>query len=196
MSRSPRTNHRFVVLLRGVNVGKGNRLPMAELRRLLESLGFIGVRTLLNSGNAVVAGGNRASGPISRAVRDTLALELDLDVPVVVKSQREFAAIIEGNVLAVECREPSRLLVAFAQDTATLPGLSAIGALARPPEKVVLGPHAAYLHCAGGILQSAAGSALLGKAGREFTTRNWATVLKLRDLLAGDGAPPEKGKGS
>lgn len=39
---------------------------------------------------------------------------------------------------------------------------------------------------AGGILESKVGSALLGKAGREVTPRNWATVLKLKALLSGD----------
>ena len=43
----------FVALLRGVNVGKAKRVPMAELRDLLSSLGYTGVATLLNSGNAV-----------------------------------------------------------------------------------------------------------------------------------------------
>ena len=49
---------------------------------------------------------------------------------------------------------------------------------------------AAYLWCADGILVSKAAVALLGKAGREATTRNWATVLKIRDLLQGDARPP------
>ena len=43
----------FIALLRGVNVGKGKRVPMAELRDLLSGLGFAEVTTLLNSGNAV-----------------------------------------------------------------------------------------------------------------------------------------------
>jgi uncharacterized protein (DUF1697 family) len=48
---------------------------------------------------------------------------------------------------------------------------------------LLLGSHAAYLLCPGGLLESKAATALLGKAGRTVTTRNWATVLKLRDLL-------------
>jgi hypothetical protein len=39
--------------------------------------------------------------------------------------------------------------------------------------------HAAYLHCAAGLLESKAAAQLLGKGGRDLTTRNWATVLKL-----------------
>ena len=43
----------FIALLRGVNVGKAKRVPMAEFRTLLAGLGYTGVATLLNSGNAV-----------------------------------------------------------------------------------------------------------------------------------------------
>jgi uncharacterized protein (DUF1697 family) len=50
----------------------------------------------------------------------------------------------------------------------------------------LIGKHAAYLHCARGILESEVGSALLGKAGRAVTTRNWATTLKLEALLRGE----------
>ena len=47
----------------------------------------------------------------------------------------------------------------------------------------MVGEHAAYLWCPDGILSSKAGEALLGKAGRQATTRNWATVLKIEALV-------------
>ncbi|MEX8500212.1 MAG: hypothetical protein AB3X40_07370, partial [Leptothrix ochracea] len=53
-----------------------------------------------------------------------------------------------------------------------------------PPEQFLIGKNAAYLHCATGILESKAGEALLGKAGKSVTTRNWATVLKLQALIS------------
>ena len=52
----------FVALLRGVNVGKAKRVPMAELRALLSGLGYTGVATLLNSGNAVFRARERHTG--------------------------------------------------------------------------------------------------------------------------------------
>jgi uncharacterized protein (DUF1697 family) len=75
-------------------------------------------------------------------------------------------------------------LVAFVQDLKALTGLAAVEPLVVPPEQFVVGKHAAYLLCAAGILESKAGEALLGKAGRSATTRNWATVLKLQALAS------------
>ena len=179
---------RFAALLRGVNVGGANRVPMAELRALLEALGYGDARTLLNSGNAVFNSATNAARVHADKIRNELISRLNVDVPVIVKSEKDVAAIEAGNALAATATDASRLLVAFTPDAKTLEGLRPIAPLVKFPEKFLLGAHAAYLWCPGGILQSKAGAALLGKPGRAATTRNWATVLKIGALLR-KGAP-------
>jgi uncharacterized protein (DUF1697 family) len=177
----------FVALLRGINVGKGKRVPMAELRALLADLGYAGVVTLLNSGNAVF----RASGgtPVQHAaaIAAAIAARLGVDVPVIVKSNVELAAIVEECPLAADESAHSRLLVAFVQDADALRTLAAIEPLVVAPERFALGRRAAYLYCPDGVLAGKAGEALLGKAGRAATTRNWATVLKLQAAASAAG---------
>lgn len=174
---------RFVVLLRGVNVGKSNRVPMAEFRRLLEAAGYTGVQTLLNSGNAVFSSPGRSAAKHSEAIAAALREGLGVAVPAVVKSSDEYRAAVEGNAIAPPPEHFSRLLVAFAQDPRALQELKPLLSLVRGGERFVIGRQAAYMYCAGGILESKVASALLGKAGRDLTTRNWATVLKLAELL-------------
>lgn len=177
----------FVALLRGINVGKGKRVPMAELRALLGDLGYTDVATLLNSGNAVfrAASGTPAlhAGAIAAALRERLRV----DVPVIVKQQRELAAIVGECPIAVDEGQHARLLVAFVQDTQALQALKAIEPLVEAPERFAIGPHAAYLLCPRGILESKAGEALLGKAGSAATTRSWATVSKLHAAASAAG---------
>ena len=174
-----------VALLRGVNVGGNKRVPMAEWRALMEGLGCTHVRTLLNSGNAVFDAAPSAQWPAR--VRQALLDGLGVDVPVIVKTAAEMAAIAAGNPLLDVATDPSRLIVAFTATAADLAGLAPLTALVQAPERLHIGAHAAYLWCANGILESKAGAALLGKAGRTTTSRNWATVMKLMALL-GDGA--------
>lgn len=175
---------RHAILLRGVNVGRANRVPMAEFRALLESLDYGEVRTLLNSGNAVFSvGAGNARQHVER-IRAGLKERLGVDVPVIVKSARQFAAIVDGNVLAELATDASRLLVAFTQDGASLQGLAALAPLVRAPERLHLGEHAAYLWCPDGFLASRAAEALLGRLGRAATTRNWATVQRISALLS------------
>ena len=109
-------------------------------------------------------------------------------MPVIVKSAREWATIVEENPLAGAAENPSRLLVAVAQDRRALAALSALQPLLAPTESLHLGRHAAYLNCPSGLLDSKAGAALFGGIGRAVTTRNWATVLRLHALTrAGEG---------
>jgi uncharacterized protein (DUF1697 family) len=178
---------KFVVLLRGVNVGKGNRVPMADFRALLEGLGFTGVRTLLNSGNAVFASSGRAAARHAAAIGEAITRTFGFTVSVMVKSAAEFAAAVQGNPSPPAEAAHSRFLVAFGPDSAALEGLRALAPLVRPPEFFHIGDHAAYLLCCPGILESKAAAAMLGKAGRGVTTRNWATVLKLSELLEDAG---------
>jgi uncharacterized protein (DUF1697 family) len=173
----------FVALLRGVNVGRGNRVPMAAFRALLEAQGFEGVRTLLNSGNAVFVGPAVPAAEHAAAIRAGLRERLDVDVHVVVVPASTLGAIVTGNPWDLAADEHPRCLTAFAQDPEAVAALAALEPLLLPTERLVIGEHAAYLHCPEGIRASRAAGASLGKAGRGVTTRNWATVLKLQGLL-------------
>jgi uncharacterized protein (DUF1697 family) len=173
----------FVALLRGVNVGKAKRVPMAELRTLLSGLGYTGVATLLNSGNAVFRASGGTPAKHSAAIAAAISIQLRVEVPVVVKSAKELGSIVSGNPIRAGTEEHSRVLVAFVQEARTLSSLAAISRLVVPPEQFSIGKHAAYLFCPRGILQSKAWEALLGRAGRAATTRNLATVLKLQALV-------------
>jgi uncharacterized protein (DUF1697 family) len=172
----------FIALLRGVNVGKAKRVPMAEFRTLLVSLGYTDVTTLLNSGNAVFRARSGVAGKHASAIAAAIARKLKVEVPAIVISAGDLAAVVAKNPFAVDAAQYSRFLVAFAQEAKALSGLAVIEPLVQPPEGFAIGRHAAYLHCANGILESKAGAALLGKAGRAVTTRNLATTLKLLAL--------------
>ena len=175
----------YVGLLRGVNVGKAKRVPMVELRDVLVGLGYTDVTTLLNSGNAVFKSTARSASGCAAAIARALAGRLGFDIPVVVKSAQELAAIVTGNPLRFTAANHSRLLAAFVQGAEQLARLRKIDSLVVPPEQFAVGSHAAYLLCAAGLLESKAAAALLGKAGKAgeaVTTRNWATLLKLHAL--------------
>jgi len=173
----------YVALFRGINVGKAKRIAMADLRALLESLRYTGVRTLLNSGNAVFTG--RAGAPDTHAarIRAAVAKKLGVDAAVIVKSGKDIAGVIAGNALDKVATNPSRLLVALTADAKQLGALKALAARDWSPEKVHVGKHAAYVWCARGILESQALEALLRAPGPGVTTRNWTTLGRIHALM-------------
>jgi uncharacterized protein (DUF1697 family) len=180
---------RFVALLRGVNVGKGNRVPMAGFRSALEGLGHGSVRTLLNSGNAVFSSNRRSTVELASGIAAVVEARFGVVTPVIVKSAAEFEAIVRNNPFPPREGEHSRFLVVFAMDAVKIQELNAVAALLGPGEEFAATEYAAYLYCAGGLLKSKAGAAILGRAGRGATARNWATVLKLAELLGEATAP-------
>ena len=178
---------RFVALLRGINVGKAKRVAMGDLRELLASLGYEDVRTLLNSGNAVFRAPARSPSAHAKRIRSTMAATLGVDAPVIVVPAAEFSSIAAANPLRAIASDPSRLLVAFVDDTYALASLRDLATASWAPEALAVGRHAAYLWCPGGILASRVAEAVAGRLGERVTTRNDATVGKLDALLRSPG---------
>jgi uncharacterized protein (DUF1697 family) len=174
---------RYVALFRGINVGKAKRIAMVDLRALLGRLGYADVATLLNSGNAVFTGNTEPAATHAARIREAVHAKLGVDALVVVKSAREVAAIVAGNVLEKHATDDSRLLVAVTGDAHRLTTVR--GLMRRPwgAERVHVGKHAAYLWCADGILESTVLGAVLKGLEGTATTRNWATLNKIHALL-------------
>lgn len=173
----------FVVLLRGVNVGKARRVPMADFRQVLLGLGCTRVTTLLNSGNAVVEHGRISPDALARRTAKALAVCFGFEVPVVVKSAAQFQALVDAAPVPPDTGQHARVLAVFAQQAPALAALAPLAERVVPPQTLWQGAEGGVLHCPGGILDSAAAAALLGPMGRSVTTRNWATVLKIQALL-------------
>lgn len=174
---------RYVALFRGINVGKAKRIAMADLRTLLAKLGYTDVKTLLNSGNAIFTAEATASREIAATIRAAVHKKLGVDAHVIVKSAKDIAAIVKGNVLDKIATDASRLLVAMTDDAKALAAVKALAKLQWGDERIHVGKGAAYLWCANGILESKAAVALLGGLKDVGTTRNWATLQKIRALL-------------
>ncbi|MDM4722668.1 DUF1697 domain-containing protein [Micromonospora sp. WMMA1363] len=176
---------RWVALLRGVNVG-GVRVGMADLRRLVTGLGHKDVRTYLRSGNVVFGSAVRDPGALARGIERALADELDVTVPVLVRSAHEMTTIAGGNPYADREADPTRLLVAF---LATAPEASAVAGLAAPAGETVaftVTGREVFLHYQdGGYGRSKFTNAHLEKRlGVVATTRNWRSVRALAELAA------------
>ncbi|NTV65272.1 MAG: DUF1697 domain-containing protein, partial [Oscillochloris sp.] len=86
---------KYVVLLRGINVGKGARVPMKHLKALLEGLGLDDVITYLNSGNAVFSS-TMSTPDLTRLIEDELERAFGEKIPTLIKTSAEMIAIAES----------------------------------------------------------------------------------------------------
>ena len=156
---------------------------MADLRALVERLGYRDVRTLLNSGNVVFTSG---SSPTTAAKRIESAIEKELGVSarVIVLTSDEVKQVVKENSLADRADNPSRLLIAvFGPAAADRAKLASLEKEKRGNDALVIGTRAAYLWCPDGILASRHVEDFMRYLGETATTRNWSTVLKLQAAL-------------
>lgn len=174
-----------VALLRAVNLGSVNKVPMAALRSMMEEMGFTDVRTLLNSGNVVYTA--RGVHPANAAARIEagLARHLGVSTRVFAYTTREVADAVTRNPLVELCDNPSRMFVAFLASPADGRRLLPILEERWEPEYLAVGKRVAWLWCPGGIAQSRLAVPVHKALGNAVTVRNWATTMKLHALANG-----------
>jgi len=178
-----------VALLRGINVGKAKRVAMADLKKVAESLGHTDVRTLLNSGNMVFTAKAGKPESIGRALERAIEAKLGVASRVTLLTAEELEAIARANPLVKQATDPTRLLVTFLADAALGARLSEVGKAKWKPEAFALGERAAYIWCPPGQLESPLAKAVFKALGDGATSRNWATIEKLRALVSNPPKP-------
>jgi uncharacterized protein (DUF1697 family) len=174
-----------IALLRGINVGKAKRIAMADLRSLVEELGYGDVRTLLNSGNVVFTVPPGSKGDPAERIERGIAESLGVSSRVTVLTAAELATLVRRNPLLESMDDPSRLLVSVFTDPGAKAKLAPLARQDWSPDALALGERGAYLWCASGILEGKLFQAAARALGDSATSRNWATLLKLHALAAG-----------
>lgn len=173
----------YVALLRGINVGKAKRVAMADLRAVIESLGYGDARTLLNSGNAVFSSPRAIRKSAAEELQAALLKKTGVSSRFTLRSATEWNEAVRENPLVDVASDHTRLFSAFVTNPGDLSRLQPLLKLPWKPEVLALGPGVAYIWCPNGLVESRA-SAAVGKAlGDGVTVRNWATVMKLTALV-------------
>lgn len=86
---------RWILLLRAVNLGPTNKLPMKDLKDLLEGLGHTDVKTYLNSGNATFTSAKRSANKLADEIEQALRRQLGLDVRACVRTDTELRKALD-----------------------------------------------------------------------------------------------------
>lgn len=181
-------SEKLVVLLRGVNVGGRNKVPMAQLRAIAQQLGYEQVATHLNSGNLVCDPAGRPRDRVASEIEAAIEQSLGLSISVLVRTAAELAAIVASNPLAHALDNPSRLLVTFLSDQVDPAALQALelDPDAFDPDTFVLAGSEIYVSAPNGVSETKLTWSFWEKRlGVTATARNWNTVTKLLELAGG-----------
>ena len=169
-----------VALLRGLNVGGKNRLPMHELAALFEAAGCGAVRTYIQSGNVVFQAPAALARTLPARVSAAILKAHGHRVPVVLRTAEELRAVGRGNPFP---DSPEILHVAFLAGWPSAAAVAALDPGRSPPDELEVRGRELYLRLPNGVARTKLTNAYLDRTlGTTSTLRNWRTVLALVEL--------------
>jgi len=176
---------KFIGLLRGINVGGRNKIPMSELRLLCEEIGWSAVQSYIQSGNLVFS-----------APAESAALEIDLEkaidrrfglsVPVLVRAAAGWSTYGGSNPFhEVSETEPNLVALALSKTPPKADAAIRLRERAADGEQIVQIGDALWIYFKVGVGRSKLSPTLLDRlVGSPVTMRNWRTVLELERLIS------------
>jgi uncharacterized protein (DUF1697 family) len=185
-----------VALLRGINVGGRNKVPMAELREVVSSLGHTGVTTYIQTGNVFFTAADTSTEELAASLEAAIADAFGIWTSIVVLSRDELAKILGDNPYPEEAN-PKLVHVVFLNATppeellARIAAAESAAAVKGSHDTITAVGHALFLHTPDGFGKSELAQSLFRiisapakqrKEGVAATARNWATATKLLSL--------------
>jgi uncharacterized protein (DUF1697 family) len=175
----------YAALLRGINVGGNRKVPMADLRTLMEDLGHDGVRSYLQSGQAVFTADHGDEDSLAAELTDAIEKRFGFTVDVIVRDHAYLKVIADNCPFPTAELEGKQLHVTYFSAPVDADRFAEIDQAAYLPEEFRLGDRALYLYAPNGLGRSKLAELLsrprLNK-GLIATSRNWNTVVKLVEM--------------
>lgn len=175
-------NEKVVALLRGINVGGKNKLPMKALASMVEAAGCTKVVTYIQSGNVVFEAPTKIVETMDRTLTDTIRRETKLEIPVVIRTGAQLEAIAAANPFANDGPDADRWHVAFLKDLPAKEHVAALDPNRSPGDRFLVVGGDIYLHVAHVAKTKLTNAYFDSKLKTVSTARSWRTLLKLIEL--------------
>jgi uncharacterized protein (DUF1697 family) len=178
------TDKLWIGLFRGVNVGGNHKLPMKELKALMEAEGFTDVQTYIQSGNVVFRSGLSETETAAR-IETAIEQRFGFRPPLFLVTAEHLQKLLRENPFRDHEHKGKAQHFMFLKAPATSADLDALAALKANGEDFKLTDKVFYLYAPEGIGRSK----LAEKIGRyikaDMTARNLNTVETLLEMAAG-----------
>ncbi len=175
----------LISILRGINVGGHNKIPMAELKALYEELKFKDILTYIQSGNVVFkAAGGATDRALAIKIEKAIKEKFGFDVPVITRSAEEMGHALSVNpFLKKKNIDREKLHITFLNEVPQQARLDAIRKYDYPPDLFEIIGKEVFLYIPGGYgVTKLSNNFFENKLKVKATTRNWKTVNKLFDM--------------
>lgn len=175
---------KYIAILRGINVGGHRKIRMADLREMLQKIGFTNIQTYIQSGNVVFnTEGKEKQHAISSRIEKQILETYGFIVPVVVRTAKEIKQAVAVNPFLKEGIAIEQLYLTFLKEIPAPEGLEKIKIYDYSPDRFEIINNNVFGFCSGKYSDSKYTNTFFEKKLKvAATTRNWKTVLKLLEL--------------
>jgi len=174
----------YISILRGINVGGKNLIKMNSLKEMYEGLGFLNVKTYIQSGNVVFQSVETNLKELEMLISDGILNRFTFNVPVFVREVSELKGILVQNPFLKEIEEDiSKLHLTFLSKSPEKPFVDSIGNSSYLPDKYFITEKTVYLFCPNGYGKTKLNNNFFeNKLKVKATTRNLRTLMELVKL--------------
>ncbi len=173
----------YIVLIRGINVGGRNLIPMKELTMRLEEQGLSHVKSQGQSGNLVVQSGFSSAAQLSKLIGEIIYSAKGFTANVVSLKHKDFLSILKSNPFGIADSEPKTVHVYFAIEKKLSASKQEFEHLLSNGEDLHITEKAAFLFAPNGIGRSKLAAKLETLLGVNTTARNWQSLNKTLKLI-------------
>ncbi|MBW7885283.1 MAG: DUF1697 domain-containing protein [Caldilineaceae bacterium] len=172
-----------IALLRGINVGGKNRLPMADLAAIFLGIGCRAVQTYIQSGNVVFRAEPSLAARVPALVAAAISADFGISSPVVTRTRAELVDVAHNNPYLAETAGTRALHVVFLLDEPEPSQIAALDPDRSPPDRFVVRGRELFLFCPNGVARTRLTNQYFDSRLKTTSTmRNWQTVLALLEL--------------
>jgi uncharacterized protein (DUF1697 family) len=172
----------WIVLLRGVNVGGKNIVPMKQLADMLLGLSCQNVQTYIQSGNVLLQHHESNSQTLSKQIAEQMEQSFGFKPQILLLTLAQFKSAAANNPFPVAESEPKTLHIFFLAEPTTVLTLEPLTVIKKESESFLLVGQVLYLHAPEGIGRSKLAAKVERILAVPTTARNWNTVGKLLSL--------------
>jgi uncharacterized protein (DUF1697 family) len=171
----------IISILRGINVGGKNKIPMVELKALYEKSGFKNIATYIQSGNVVFSADKKELNSLPEKINKMIFTKYGFNVPVIVRTIDEMQSVINRNpLLKNKGIDIEKLHVTFLSDNSSNIHLEKIKEYQYLPDEYIITGREVYIYCPNGYgITKLSNTFFENKLKVTATTRNWRTVNEL-----------------
>jgi uncharacterized protein (DUF1697 family) len=179
----------YIALLRGINVGGNNKLPMRDLVALLEGLGLQNVKTYIQSGNIVFQSDQADPAQLSQTITGAIQQGHGFAPYTLILDSQALQAAMAANPFPEGEAEPKSLHLFFMDARPKAFDSGALDRLKASNERYQLIDQVFYLHAPDGIGRSKLAENAGKGWGVNITARNWRTVSEVMVIATSLAAP-------